>query len=79
LQSHPTRHVAAILLLAATRAGAESAAPAATMRFLSLQTSVVTHPATFKKYLYRIEETSASFEARSAPRSYPTIRDIHGG
>jgi hypothetical protein len=24
----------------------------------------------------RIEETSASFEARSAPRSYPTIGDI---
>jgi hypothetical protein len=74
------RHVAAILLLAlATHAGAESPAPAAATRFLSLRTSVVTHPATFKKYLYRIEETSASFEARSAPRSYPTIRDIHGG
>jgi hypothetical protein len=24
----------------------------------------------------RIEETSASFEARSAPRSYPTISDM---
>jgi hypothetical protein len=24
----------------------------------------------------RIEETSASFEARSAPRSYPTISDF---
>jgi hypothetical protein len=23
-----------------------------------------------------IEETSASFEARSAPRSYPTISDV---
>jgi hypothetical protein len=53
LQSHPTRHLAAMLLLTlATRAGAESPAPAAATRFLSLQASVVTRPATFKKYLY---------------------------
>jgi hypothetical protein len=53
LQSHATRHVAAILLLAlATRAGAESLAPAAATRFRGLQASVVTYPAKFKKYLY---------------------------
>jgi hypothetical protein len=53
LQSHPTPHLAAFLLLAlATRAGAESPEPAAVTGFLSLQASVVTRPATFKKYLY---------------------------
>jgi hypothetical protein len=53
LQSNPAGRIAAILLLAlATRAGAESGPPAAATRTLSLQASVVTHPATFKKYLY---------------------------
>jgi hypothetical protein len=41
VQSQPTRHVVAILLLAlATRASAENAPPAAATRFLSLQASV---------------------------------------
>jgi hypothetical protein len=44
-----------LLLALATRAGAESAPLAAATRFLSLQASVVTRPATFRKYLYSFQ------------------------
>lgn len=53
MQSKFTGHVVAIVLLGlSTRGGAESIPPAAATRTLSLQASVVTRPAAFKKYLY---------------------------
>jgi hypothetical protein len=78
LQSHPSRHVPAILLLTlATRAGAQSALPAAATHFLSLQTSVVTHSATFKKYLYSFPlPGNVTFQGLSG--SVSTVQSLPG-